>query len=98
MEAKAGLGFPAWEESPHSPRLVPNSWNEFLTQSFQCVHSGGRDNKVVLTCIALGSLKWMTYVEYQATVDVILDWRCVLKDIWYAEGQGTLAEHLYVNF
>ena len=40
----------------------------------------------------------MTDVKYQAIVDIILDWRCILKGVQAMEGQGPLAEHLYINF
>lgn len=37
-------------------------------------------------------------MKYQAIVDIILGWRCSLKGIQAVEGQGPLAEHLYINF
>ena len=40
----------------------------------------------------------MTCVMYQAAIDIILDWRCIVKGIQVVEGQGTLTEHLYINF
>ena len=40
----------------------------------------------------------MTYVKYQANVDIILGYRSILKGIQAVASQGPLAEHLFINF
>lgn len=37
-------------------------------------------------------------IKHEAIIEVILDWRCILKGLQGVEGQGTLAEHLNNKF